>query len=222
MTNGYSQPRTGIIISGFVLTLILMAISSLSAEAAVLTTHMDMGERSSDVTALQTFLAKNPNNYPSGLVTGYFGTSTAEGVQKCQTNQGIVTEGTPESTGYGRVGPRTMSRLNDFMMQEITYQTGPVGDVYAPQITKEYLRETPSAVTIGWSTSELAMSEVMYGTVWPFQYATAKSVETSAYTVSPEVELKNLATKTRYYYVLKSVDVYGNIMLTTHRTFTNN
>ena len=181
-----------------------------------------MGQRSSDVTALQTFLAKNPNNYPSGLVTGYFGTSTAEGVQKFQTNQGIVTEGTPESTGYGRVGPRTMSRLNDFMMQEITYQTGPVGDVYAPQITKEYLHETPSAVTIGWNTSELAMSEVMYGTVWPFQYATAKSVETSAYTVSPEVELKNLAAKTRYYYVLKSVDVYGNIMLMTHRTFVTN
>ena len=192
------------------------------AQAATLSTHMDLGDRSYDVTELQMYLAKNPNNYPSGLVTGYYGTSTAEAVQKFQTNQGIVTEGTPETTGYGRVGPKTMARLNTFMTPTVSYQGSPVGDVYAAQITDEYLRESPTAVTIGWDTSELTTSEIMYATVWPFQYATAASVKTSTYSTQPEFVLKNLTPKTRYYYILKSVDAAGNVMLTTHRTFTTN
>lgn len=207
-----------------VFVLLLGAVVSVSlVQAAVLSRQMDLGDQNSDVSTLQRYLAKNPNNYPSGLVTGYFGTRTAEAVQKFQINQGIVLEGTPETTGYGRVGPRTLARINSFLASSgIVYQNSPFGDVYAPLITGEYLRETPSEVVIGWTTSEQAESKVMYSTVWPFQYATAASMETNSYTMKPELSFKNLLPKTRYYYILKSTDLYGNVMLTTHRTFTTN
>lgn len=198
-------------------------VSTSLVQATTLSRQMDYGDQNSDVRTLQTYLAKNPNNYPSGLVTGYFGAYTAEAVQKFQINQGIVLEGTPETTGYGRVGPRTLARLNTLLAAGgIVYQNSPLGDVYAPLITNEYLRETPSEVVIGWTTSEQAQSEVMYSTVWPFLYATAASMNTNAYTMKPELSFKNLLSKTRYYYILKSTDVYGNVMLTTHRTFTTN
>lgn len=68
----------------------------------------DTGE---DVANLQIFLAHDKAIYPEGAVTGYFGSATEHAVQRWQAQQKIVSSGTPGSTGYGLVGSRTRSAL---------------------------------------------------------------------------------------------------------------
>ncbi|MEX0673014.1 MAG: peptidoglycan-binding protein [Candidatus Paceibacterota bacterium] len=47
--------------------------------------------------------------YPEA--TGYFGPITEEAVQKFQQAKGIVDSGSPETTGFGQIGPRTRAAL---------------------------------------------------------------------------------------------------------------
>lgn len=59
---------------------------------------------------LQQFLI-NASVYPEARVTGYFGPATLRAVQRWQAQNGIVSSGGPESTGYGFVGPRTRAAM---------------------------------------------------------------------------------------------------------------
>jgi peptidoglycan hydrolase-like protein with peptidoglycan-binding domain len=85
------------------------AVSSGRIFTAVLT----VGVSGSQVTSLQSYLANDPSLYPEGLVTGYFGDLTMRAVERFQCRYGIVCSGTPETTGYGVVGPQTRSKLNE-------------------------------------------------------------------------------------------------------------
>jgi len=67
-----------------------------------------------EVSLLQIFLANDPDIYPEGLVTGYFGPLTERAVQRWQARMNIVSSGTPATTGYGVVGPRTRAVLNSY------------------------------------------------------------------------------------------------------------
>ena len=79
------------------------------------TEALAIGSRGDDVRNLQTFLAQFPNVYPEGLITSYFGPLTEKAVQRWQTKHNIITSGTSETTGYGRIGPKTRARLNEFV-----------------------------------------------------------------------------------------------------------
>jgi len=48
-----------------------------------------------------------------GRETVYFGLLTERAVQKFQAQYGIVSSGAPETTGYGRVGPKTLAKLQE-------------------------------------------------------------------------------------------------------------
>jgi peptidoglycan hydrolase-like protein with peptidoglycan-binding domain len=67
--------------------------------------NLSLGESGPDVSSLQVFLAGE--GMFSGSTTGYFGTITQAAVQEWQASNNIVTYGTPSTTGYGAVGPRT-------------------------------------------------------------------------------------------------------------------
>jgi plastocyanin/peptidoglycan hydrolase-like protein with peptidoglycan-binding domain len=69
------------------------------------------GSTGDDVTRLQQFLARDTTVYPEGTVTGYYGALTEKAVQRWQTKYNIVSSGSPESTGYGVVGPRTAAAI---------------------------------------------------------------------------------------------------------------
>jgi len=73
--------------------------------------NLERGDRDGnvavEVTMLQRFLSQDPTIYPGQEVTGYFGPATERGVQRFQERHGIVAVGDYQSTGYGRVGPRT-------------------------------------------------------------------------------------------------------------------
>jgi peptidoglycan hydrolase-like protein with peptidoglycan-binding domain len=53
----------------------------------------------SEITKLQQYLG--------GRVTGYFGPATLQLVQSWQTSHGVVSTGSPDTTGFGYVGPKT-------------------------------------------------------------------------------------------------------------------
>jgi peptidoglycan hydrolase-like protein with peptidoglycan-binding domain len=66
----------------------------------------------SDVKTLQTILALDPTIYPEGKVTGFYGAATIKAVQRFQVRHNLVTKGSPETTGFGAVGPKTLTELN--------------------------------------------------------------------------------------------------------------
>jgi peptidoglycan hydrolase-like protein with peptidoglycan-binding domain len=80
-------------------------------EAYTFTKQMDLGYEGEEVSQLQSLLkTKGFFVYPE--ITGYFGEITREATQKFQVEKNIVSSGTPSTTGFGRVGPQTLSLLN--------------------------------------------------------------------------------------------------------------
>ena len=84
---------------------------------------LKIGSTGSDVKTLQQFL--NASGFTiagsgvgsPGNETDYLGRLTVEAIKKFQAKYGIVSSGTPETTGYGRVGPKTRAKLNELMGQ---------------------------------------------------------------------------------------------------------
>ena len=60
---------------------------------------------------MQELLASDPAIYPEGKVTGYFGPLTRRAVERFQMKYGLVSSGSPTTTGYGLVGPKTRTKL---------------------------------------------------------------------------------------------------------------
>lgn len=77
----------------------------------ILNRDIAYGDKGYDVTQMQLFLARNTYIYPEASITGYFGRSTQRAVQRFQVSRGIVAYGTPSTTGYGVVGPKTRAEM---------------------------------------------------------------------------------------------------------------
>ena len=70
------------------------------------------GSRGTDVTLLQKFLAHNSQTwFPDPQITGLFGPLTVAAVQRFQIEKGIASSGTPATTGFGAVGPKTLAAI---------------------------------------------------------------------------------------------------------------
>ncbi|MBI2610692.1 peptidoglycan-binding protein [Candidatus Kaiserbacteria bacterium] len=81
--------------------------SGVYGQCPSLSRALRQGMSGADVTALQAFLAADPRIYPEGTISGYFGALTQAAVQRFQARAGIVSSGTPDTTGYGSIGPMT-------------------------------------------------------------------------------------------------------------------
>ena len=71
-----------------------------------LTRTLSFGSSGADVASLQTFLGISP-------ATGYFGSITQNAVEQWQAQNGVVSSGTPATTGYGVVGPHTEAAIGN-------------------------------------------------------------------------------------------------------------
>lgn len=78
----------------------------------VITRLLTIGSQGADVTALQAYLIAT-GHLSIEAPTGYFGTVTEAAVQAWQSERGIVTSGTPQTTGFGAVGPMTREALQN-------------------------------------------------------------------------------------------------------------
>ena len=67
-------------------------------------------ETNGEISKLQRFLqAQGYFNYPE--ITGYYGPATVQAVQRWQAARGVVSTGSPDTTGYGYVGPKSRALL---------------------------------------------------------------------------------------------------------------
>jgi len=92
--------------------------ASAAGVSASFTSALSKGSENADVMRLQKLLNSDPDTRvsssgvgSSGSETNFFGTGTENAVKKFQTKYGIVSSGTPATTGYGAVGPATRAKL---------------------------------------------------------------------------------------------------------------
>jgi len=97
-----------------------------SSSCPLIGRSLKRGASGDDVKRLQQFLARDSSIYPEGLATGYYGALTEAAVKRWQVRYNIVSSGTPESTGYGVVGPRTAAAIS------LLCTTGSYGGVPGP------------------------------------------------------------------------------------------
>ncbi|MES2437390.1 MAG: peptidoglycan-binding protein [Patescibacteria group bacterium] len=78
--------------------------------------QLQQGMTGEDVKMLQAYLATQPDIYPGGQITGYYGPLTTKAVAKLQKKMGLP--------AVGRVGPATLAALkNNLGSLDITLQT---------------------------------------------------------------------------------------------------
>lgn len=73
---------------------------------------LEKGTNNIDVVYLQRALNKE-GVYPEAIYSGYYGSLTEKAVKLFQKKYNIVSSGTPFTTGYGKVGWATMTKLNE-------------------------------------------------------------------------------------------------------------
>lgn len=210
---------------GAVLALAFFGIQYANAS---ISSSLDIGSTGPQVTELQTYLSTDSNLYPSGKVTGYFGALTEGGVQKFQVREGIVSSGTPASTGYGRVGPSTRARLNALM------GSGPVtsGDT-VPVMSTPTVSVTNTTATFTWNTNEVTQGQVYWDTTMlrsdeatgPHQQpfiSGSLAIDAGGVQTVHSVTVSNLQTNTTYFYIVRSIDSVGNVTMIMPQTFKTN
>lgn len=215
------------ITAGMVMGALLFMGSPLVAGAQMLTRPLQLGMSGADVSSLQTFLSTDSTVYPSGLVTGYFGAITKAGVERFQAKNGIVSSGTPTTTGYGRVGPQTIARINAQMGGGVVDN-----NKAAPFISAVSTNVSSNSAVVSWATNENA-SAVLYYSTSPLSMTessatTAVNIGGSSILVNSNLQTSHTATvsnlnpNTTYYYVAYSRDGAGNESVTWPATFTTN
>lgn len=222
-----NTPSKILFYGGIALAMFLVSSFGIQNANAAITTSLDFGSTGSDVTELQTYLATNASIYPSGLITGYFGPLTQAAVQRFQIAQGIVSSGTPQSTGFGRVGPQTMGVLNILMMGAT-----PVTWDASPTLTYPAIQRTSNSATFTWTTNEPTQGQVYYDTsalradeaTGPRQlpYVSGSYVAGPSGQLSHSVTIQNLVPNTLYYYLTRAIDNSGNMSMTWPSTFLTN
>ena len=206
---------------------LFLSVGITTVHAATVSVQLDMGSSGQQVTDLQTYLATNVNVYPEGLVTGYFGSLTQAAVQRFQVAQGIVSSGTPTTTGYGHVGPATIARLNMLMGSTLGYDAVPVQG----PIT---IQQTNTTATIAWTNNEPTVGQLFWSTT-PIQSDEATGPHQTPYVsgtlavdaagnlqTNHTITISNLQTNTTYYYLVRSIDSAGNITMTFSSPFSQN
>jgi peptidoglycan hydrolase-like protein with peptidoglycan-binding domain len=83
-------------------------IEELRAELQ-LSKRLRRGDKGDEVKTLQEILATDPDIFPEGQVTGFFGPLTAKALRRFQEKAGLES--------VGEVGPRTLELLNKFLAQ---------------------------------------------------------------------------------------------------------
>lgn len=219
------------------------------AQTALSNTSLSVGSRGADVTSLQTFLAQDTTIYPSGLITGYYGSLTAAAVSRFQTRYGI--------SAVGRVGPQTRTKINELIVSGGFGSSGGSGTgtdtaSRAPYIFNSSTSLTTpagstgglanSSVTVSWQTDEPARGRVFYS-LSPFILTESSSntqepgitgsgsvMTDDSYSASKTVSLTNLwpnatttggTTGSSYYFMIQAIDQNGNVSVTWPRMFTS-
>ncbi len=112
----------------------------------VLARSLYIGVKGTDVTQLQTFL-KSTGDFIYPTITGYYGSVTAQAVQRYQCRELSICSGTPTVNGYGVVGPQTKRSLAKGRGTTVVTAT-PVSPtpIYTPAPTPIVTPATPTPI----------------------------------------------------------------------------
>lgn len=203
------------------LTLLAVSVGLTSQVFAYtpITSQLDLGSMGIDVTSVQTFFADNAAIYPEGLITGYFGGLTGAAVRRFQTEFNISTSGTPSTTGYGRVGPMTITKINSL----IASGGWTVADISGPAFFNVNRTQNTNSATFTFNTNESTMAKVVFNTS-PLMFNEG-DINSNGFgaiggyaansfnglTTSHSVTITNLLPNTVYYYTVIATDAKGNV-----------
>ena len=79
-----------------------------------ISSNLSRGSKHPEVTSVQKFLISQ-SLLSSDSATGYFGPLTEAAVKAFQRKYNIVSTGSPSTTGYGSIGPRTRAKMNELL-----------------------------------------------------------------------------------------------------------
>jgi len=223
-----SATRTGFYATALATTVLVATLLVAQTAQASITSSLDLGSTGTQVTELQTYLATNATIYPERLVTGYYGALTEAAVQRFQVAQGIVTSGTPASTGYGRVGPTTMARINALNNGTPISTNTPWDSV--PVIGTPSVSRSNTTATFTWSTNEVTTGQVFWSAMpitsdeatGPRQQpyvSGALALDAGGMQTAHTVTVSNLQANTVYYYLVRGIDSVGNMSMTLPGSF---
>jgi chitodextrinase len=88
----------------------------------LITKTMSRGSKIAEVKILQQFLISQ-GYLPANTPLGYFGVLTEQAVKAFQKKQGIVSSGSPATTGYGMVGAKTRAVINALLQKQTSTST---------------------------------------------------------------------------------------------------
>lgn len=187
------------------------------ANADQLYRQLEVGSTGSDVGSLQTFLATDPNIYPQGLITNYFGLLTKNAVANFQTRNGLP--------AVGRVGPATLPVINAQMNSGSTVgvnrTTASIESVNvsakSDEVTISWRTTKDTSAVIFYSKSPIALTE---GSSFSGVFIGGNSflVHTDLRS-SHEGTVTGLDSDTTYNYAVYVKDAFGNESLTWPQTF---
>ena len=176
-----------------------------------LSSQLGIGSTGANVRTLQTFLATSPTAYPAGIISGYYGTLTANAVSQFQIAYGLPP--------VGHVGPLTLAKINSLIGQGVTRL-----DIDAPLVSNVQVSSSGGSATITWNTNEVAMGKVHYDSLSLTMFEASQSmiepqttgtvVSESVQTTSHSVTLTGLTPGQTYYFSTASTDLSGNISVT--------
>lgn len=96
-------------------------------------------------------------------------------------------------------------------------------DVIAPVISSLLSNQVKNNIVVRWTTDEKSDSSIFYSTISPFNASASSTLtvkKNNDSTKTHEITLKNLATSTPYFAVVRSRDASGNVATSSVITFT--
>jgi len=205
--------------------------------------HLREGMTGDDVKLLQEILATDPEIYPKGFITGYFGPLTRNAVKMFQKKAGIEQ--------VGMVGPKTTAKINELLEfgagssgkiprglltapgirkklgQPISTPSGEDGeededDTTAPVISEVTATSTTATSThITWLTDEKSDSQVWYDILTSFEITTSTlTIDSSDSVLDHSLTISDLTASTTYYYIVASTDEEDNTATSSEYSFT--
>lgn len=210
--------------------------------------QLRLGMTGDDVKLLQEMLATDPDIYPEGLITGIYGKLTERAVKRFQERNCLSQVGNvgPQTLskineilqeGAGKSGkvpsgllkaPGIWKKFCATSSFATTTHATTTRDVVPPVISEVSVTEISStSATITWVTDEKANGVIWYGITSPFATSTAVTVAKSTlvvkdndFSLNHSLKIRKLAPNTVYYYVVASVDGFGNRTFDTEKSFT--
>lgn len=111
MRNALVPIVTALVIGSTLFVGVAVAVTASSTSCPLAVSSLKKGSSGDAVSRLQKFLAEDPGVYPEAIVNGTYGSLTEAAVKRWQIKFNIVTSGTPDSNGFGAVGPRTIATM---------------------------------------------------------------------------------------------------------------